>query len=46
VDARTLAIVLGGAIDAVVAESLADRAYDLSAATGAILDMLHRFALR
>jgi AcrR family transcriptional regulator len=46
VDSRTLAIVIGGAIDAVVAESLVDPAYDLSAAARAIVDMLHRTALR
>jgi AcrR family transcriptional regulator len=46
VDARTLAIVLGGAIDAVVAESLADATFDLDAAAGTVVDMLHRSALR
>ncbi|MFV2115820.1 TetR/AcrR family transcriptional regulator [Micromonospora sp. LOL_025] len=45
-DARTTAIVLGGAIDAVVAEFLADRSYDLRAAADAVVDMLHRTALR
>ena len=46
VDARTLAIMLGGAIDAVVAESLTDPAYDLGSAADAVVDLLHRYAER
>jgi AcrR family transcriptional regulator len=45
-DSRTTAIVLGGAIDAVVAESLADHSYDLGPAADAVVEMLHRTALR
>ncbi|MFI6820025.1 hypothetical protein ACIBJE_03610 [Micromonospora sp. NPDC050187] len=41
-DARTTAIMLGGAIDAVVAESLTDPSYDLRVAADAVVDMLHR----
>ncbi|WP_053617161.1 TetR/AcrR family transcriptional regulator [Nocardiopsis sp. NRRL B-16309] len=41
-DAATLAVILNGAIDAVVAQTLADPGYDLTAATAAVLDMLHR----
>ncbi|MFE3456500.1 TetR/AcrR family transcriptional regulator [Nocardiopsis aegyptia] len=41
-DAVTLAVILNGAIDAVVAQTLADPGYDLTAATTAVLDMLHR----
>ncbi|GAB2505418.1 TetR/AcrR family transcriptional regulator [Nocardiopsis aegyptia] len=41
-DAVTLAVILNGAIDAVVAQTLADPGYDLTAATAAVLDMLHR----
>jgi AcrR family transcriptional regulator len=37
VDSRMLAIILGGAVDAVVAESLADPGFDLTAAAGAVL---------
>ncbi|MDI6105761.1 TetR/AcrR family transcriptional regulator [Actinoplanes sp. NEAU-A12] len=37
VDSRVLAIILGGAVDAVVAETLADPTFDLVAATGAVL---------
>lgn len=44
VDSQMLAIILGGAIDAVVAQSLADSTFDLNRATGAILDLLHRAA--
>lgn len=45
-DARTTAIMLSGAIDAVVAEFLADRSFDTGAAADAVVDMLHRTALR
>jgi AcrR family transcriptional regulator len=45
VDSRVLAIVLGGAIDAVVAESLADPGFDLVRATAVVLDVLHGAAL-
>ncbi|MFC7535259.1 TetR/AcrR family transcriptional regulator [Actinoplanes sp. GCM10030250] len=41
-DSRTLAIVLGGAIDGVVGESLTDRSFDLVAAADAIVDILRR----
>lgn len=43
-DARTTAIMVGGAIDAVVAEFLADRSFDLGEAADAVVDMLHRTA--
>jgi len=46
VDAEALAIILNGAIDAVVAHGLAEPDYDLSSGTAAVLDMLHRTALR
>ncbi|MEH1099552.1 TetR/AcrR family transcriptional regulator [Micromonospora sp. CPCC 205561] len=45
-DSRTTAIMIGGAIDAVVAESLTDRSYDLRAAADAVIGMLHGTALR
>ncbi|MDT0304156.1 TetR/AcrR family transcriptional regulator [Streptomonospora wellingtoniae] len=44
-DAKTLAIILNGAIDAVVAQTLADPGYDLAGSTAYVLDMLHRTAL-
>ncbi|MEV4280942.1 TetR/AcrR family transcriptional regulator [Actinoplanes xinjiangensis] len=44
-DARITAIVLGGAIDAVVAEFLTDRSFDTDTAADAVVDMLHRTAL-
>lgn len=37
IDSRLLAIVLGGAVDAVVAEALTDPAFDLTAATATVL---------
>jgi AcrR family transcriptional regulator len=46
VDSRTLALMLNGAIDALVAESLTDAAFDLATATTAVLTMLHRTALK
>jgi AcrR family transcriptional regulator len=46
VDGKTLAIILSGAIDAVVAQTLTDPEYDLAAGTAAVLDMLRRTALR
>ncbi|MFI6576176.1 TetR/AcrR family transcriptional regulator [Nocardiopsis sp. NPDC050513] len=39
-DARTLAIIAGGAIDAIVAEQLTDPDYDTSAAAEELVDML------
>lgn len=45
-DARTTAIMLGGAIDAVVAEFLSDRSFDIDTAADAVVDMLHGTALR
>lgn len=44
VDSQMLAIILGGAIDAVVAQSLSDPAFDLNRATAVVLDILHRTA--
>jgi AcrR family transcriptional regulator len=41
VDSRVLALILNGAVDGLVAESLADPAFDLTAATGTVLAMLH-----
>ncbi|ASU82592.1 TetR/AcrR family transcriptional regulator [Nocardiopsis gilva YIM 90087] len=46
VDAKILAIMLTGVIDAVVAQARTDPEYDLAGSTGAVLDMLHRTALR
>ncbi|MFW5417704.1 TetR family transcriptional regulator [Nocardiopsis sp. CNT-189] len=45
-DAETMAVILNGAIDAVVARGLEEADADLSAGTAAVLDMLHRTALR
>ncbi|MBB4933768.1 AcrR family transcriptional regulator [Lipingzhangella halophila] len=45
-DSATLAIILTGAIDAVVAQTLAEPGHDLFRGTAAILEMLHRTALR
>jgi AcrR family transcriptional regulator len=46
VDGKTLAIILSGAIDAVVAQTLTEPEYDLAGSTATVLDMLHRTALR
>ncbi len=43
-DARTTAIMLGGAIDAVVAAFLNDRSFDTDTAADAVVEMLHRTA--
>jgi AcrR family transcriptional regulator len=45
-DARTTAIALTGAIDAVFAEALADPGYDLTAAVDALLDLFDRATSR
>jgi len=42
VDARTTAIALGGAIDAIFAEAMSDPAYDLDAATDHVLELFRR----
>ena len=42
VDARTAAIALGGAIDAILNEALNDPNYDLDAATDQLLDLFHQ----
>lgn len=46
VDSRTLAIILSGAIDAVVAETLTDPTFDLTTAGTTLLTTLHRAADR
>jgi AcrR family transcriptional regulator len=46
VDSRTSAIMMSGAIDALVAEFLTDRSFDLDAAADAVVDLLRRTALR
>ncbi|MFC4564125.1 TetR/AcrR family transcriptional regulator [Nocardiopsis mangrovi] len=43
-DARTQAIMVNGAIDAVVAESMRDDGYDLHAAADAVIDLVRRTA--
>ncbi|RKS09179.1 TetR family transcriptional regulator [Nocardiopsis sp. Huas11] len=45
-DPATLAVIVHGAIDAVVAQTLTDPGYDLTAATASILDVLHRATAR
>ncbi|MBG0563992.1 TetR/AcrR family transcriptional regulator [Actinoplanes aureus] len=42
IDSRVLAIVLGGAIDGLIAESLQDTAFDVVAAADALVDLLRR----
>ncbi|QEW00168.1 TetR/AcrR family transcriptional regulator [Microbacterium caowuchunii] len=42
VDARTTAIALGGAIDAIFTEAMNDPTYDLRTATGILLELFHR----
>jgi AcrR family transcriptional regulator len=41
-DAATVAVIVHGAIDAVVAQTLTDPGYDLAAATPVVLDVVHR----
>jgi len=41
-DTRTYAIALGGALDGIFAESIADPGYDLSRAVDDLLDLFHR----
>lgn len=45
-DSATMAVILTGAIDAVVAQALAEDDHDLTRSTATILDMLHRTAGR
>ncbi|SCE67205.1 transcriptional regulator, TetR family [Micromonospora coriariae] len=45
VDSRMLAILVGGAIDAAVGQSLREPAFDLHTAAEAVVDLLHRAAL-
>ena len=42
----TLAVIVHGAIDAVVAQTLADPGFDLTGAAAAVLDVLHRATAR
>ncbi|WP_328468430.1 TetR/AcrR family transcriptional regulator [Actinoplanes sp. NBC_00393] len=44
VDSRVLAIMIGGAIDALIAESRQDSAFDAAAAAGALVDVVRRSA--
>lgn len=41
-DVRTVALVIGGAVDAVVAEHLEDPEFDLDAAAEVVVDVVHR----